>query len=94
MVALVVGVVVIVGLALAAITFGLARWGARHDQRIDQALRPEEAATGRCGACLGRGWRFVAYAHGSGPGTCWRCDGSGLPRAPGAISNRYAHDEP
>jgi hypothetical protein len=95
MVVLVVGIVV-VGLALAAVTFGLARWAARQDQRIDQELRPEEAVSGRCGACLGRGWRFVAYGHASGPGTCWRCGGSGVPPAPGVASNRnrYAHEGP
>lgn len=86
--AAVLGIVVIVGLVLTLATFTTARWAARHDQRLDASLRPLEAVSGRCALCDGQGWRFDGRIRGA-PGTCWRCDGSGLPPPAGVASRHH-----
>ena len=69
--------------ALGGVTFLLTRRAAADARAVDRRLRPQEATTGRCGACDGRGWRKETVTLRGGverrTKTRWRCDGSGQP---------------
>src|SRR4051794_41880911 len=86
-IAVVVGAVVVASTAIALATWLAQRRRATRMVELDRALTRDEAVSGRCGACDGRGYRWTGTSLGRAR-PCWRCGGfrlSGDTRKPGGV---------